>query len=55
MGADSRRPLGICVAGGLIFSQVLTLYITPVIFIYLERAKASALDMWGRRARQEPA
>jgi HAE1 family hydrophobic/amphiphilic exporter-1 len=36
MGADSRRPLGICVAGGLLFSQVLTLYITPVIFVYLE-------------------
>ncbi|HEY1926545.1 MAG TPA: efflux RND transporter permease subunit [Caulobacteraceae bacterium] len=55
MGADSRRPLGICVAGGLIFSQVLTLYITPVIFIYLERAKASALGLWDRKARQEPA
>jgi HAE1 family hydrophobic/amphiphilic exporter-1 len=38
-GAESRRPLGVCVAGGLLFSQVLTLYITPVIFLYMDRAE----------------
>jgi HAE1 family hydrophobic/amphiphilic exporter-1 len=37
LGADSRRPLGVCVAGGLLLSQLLTLYITPVLFVYLER------------------
>lgn len=35
-GADMRRPIGICVAGGLVFSQVVTLYITPVYYVYLD-------------------
>ncbi len=38
-GSESRRPLGIAVVGGLIFSQILTLYLTPVFFTYMEAAR----------------
>jgi multidrug efflux pump len=48
-GAELRTPLGIAIVGGLILSQLLTLYTTPVVYLYLDRMRHWAL---GRKARQ---
>jgi multidrug efflux pump subunit AcrB len=49
-GSELRRPLGIAVVGGLIVSQALTLFTTPVIYLYLDR-----VNNWlGRRGRRRP-
>ena len=47
-GAETRRPLGIAIVGGLAVSQVLTLYTTPVIYLYLDRFGAWCSRRWAR-------
>ncbi len=54
-GAESRRPLGLCVAGGLLLSQLLTLYITPVIYTYLDRLGARFSIFGTRKSPPAPA
>jgi HAE1 family hydrophobic/amphiphilic exporter-1 len=39
-GGEARRPLGMCIVGGLVFSQLITLYLTPVVYLYLARVQA---------------
>jgi multidrug efflux pump subunit AcrB len=45
-GAELRRPLGIAIVGGLIFSQMLTLYTTPVVYLYLDRFSLWCQRLW---------
>jgi multidrug efflux pump len=55
MGAELRRPLGITIVGGLIFSQVLTLYTTPVVYLYFDRLAQRLSRHRERRAIEEHA
>ncbi len=47
VGSELRRPLGISIVGGLIFSQMLTLYTTPVVYLYLDRFRLWIARMKG--------
>jgi multidrug efflux pump subunit AcrB len=49
VGSELRRPLGIAIVGGLIVSQMLTLYTTPVIYLYLDRARLWVQQLRARR------
>jgi hydrophobic/amphiphilic exporter-1 (mainly G- bacteria), HAE1 family len=58
-GSEARRPLGIAIVGGLLFSQVLTLYLTPVFYIYMEALRKKLGEpklrfrhlLWSRKAK----
>jgi multidrug efflux pump len=47
-GAELRQPLGISIVGGLIVSQILTLYTTPVVYLYLDRFRLWGSARWNR-------
>ena len=55
MGSELRRPLGITIVGGLVISQMLTLYTTPVVYLYMDRLGAWFRRFKRREARAEPA
>jgi multidrug efflux pump len=61
-GSELRQPLGIAIVGGLVFSQALTLYTTPVVYLFLDRLRkrspeelaAEEASQWGRPLLEEP-
>jgi len=48
-GAEARQPLGLAVVGGLLFSQVLTLYVTPVFYVMMDKLQHIRFFSWRRR------
>lgn len=51
-GAESRRPLGLAVVGGLVVSQLLTLYITPVVFYYMDKFQEKVSGWFSKRKKE---
>jgi multidrug efflux pump len=51
-GSELRRPLGIAIVGGLIVSQALTLFTTPVIYLYMDRLRLWGVSMRKRLSRK---
>jgi HAE1 family hydrophobic/amphiphilic exporter-1 len=51
-GSEARRPLGLAVVGGLVVSQLLTLYITPVVYIYMEQLRSRIDKVRGKFGRR---
>jgi len=53
-GAELRRPLGIAIVGGLMFSQILTLYTTPIVYLYLDRLRSALAGARSGRVAAHP-
>ena len=53
-GGEARQPLGLCVVGGLLFSQLVTLYLTPVFYVYLSNLKSRFSRRVERMTEEEP-
>ena len=54
-GAELRKPLGISIVGGLLMSQILTLYTTPVLYLFLDRFRLFCKRLWAGRGSPAPA
>jgi multidrug efflux pump len=53
IGSELRRPLGVTIVGGLLLSQLITLYTTPVVYLYLDRLRGWCVGLWRGAKHQE--